>query len=150
MHLSKDLKLLEDGLNTVSYKVIQTEKKPLYTRILVKLPAFSDLPRKELYITTDGKIYHNLKRKLGFKHNMFDRLLIITLIFTLFVVEIAEKKTQPGRNNDIVPDESPFMVAMFKNVGALTTLVGKSVAKEVLVYSLKHAEKMEELDSHVY
>ena len=59
MHLSKDLKLLEDGLNTVSYKVIQTEKKPLYTRILVKLPAFSDLPRKELYITTDGKIYHN-------------------------------------------------------------------------------------------
>ena len=68
MHLSKDLKLLEDGLNTVSYKVIQTEKKPLYTRILVKLPAFSDLPRKELYITTDGKIYHNLKRKLGFKH----------------------------------------------------------------------------------
>ena len=42
------------------------------------------------------------------------------------------------------------MVAMFKNVGALTTLVGKSVAKEVLVYSLKHAEKMEELDSHVY
>ena len=76
--------------------------------------------------------------------------MIITLIFTLFVVEIAEKKTQPGRNNDIVPDESPFMVAMFKNVGALTTLVGKSVAKEVLVYSLKHAEKMEELDSHVY
>ena len=150
MHLSKDLKLLEDGLNTVSYKVIQTDMKPLYTRILVKLPAFSDLPRKELYITTDGKIYHNLKRKLGFKHNMFDRLLIITLIFTLFVVEIAEKKTQPGRNNDIVPDESPFMVAMFKNVGALTTLVGKSVAKEVLVYSLKHAEKMEELDSHVY
>ena len=67
MHLSKDLKLLEDGLNTVSYKVIQTEKKPLYTRILVKLPAFSDLPRKELYITTDGKIYHILKRKLGFK-----------------------------------------------------------------------------------
>ena len=150
MHLSKDLKLLEDGLNTVSYKVIQTDMKPLYTRILVKLPAFSDLPRKELYITTDGKIYHNLKRKLGFKHNMFDRLLIITLIFTLFVVEIAEKKTQPGRNNDIVPDESPFMVAMFKNVGALTTLVGKSVAKEVLVYSLKHAEKMDELDSHVY
>ena len=149
MHLSKDLKLLEDGLNTVSYKVIQTEKKPLYTRILVKLPAFSDLPRKELYITTDGKTYHNLKRKLCFKQ-FFDRLLIITLIFTLFVVEIAEKKTQPGRNNDIVPDESPFMVAMFKNVGALTTLVGKSVAKEVLVYSLKHAEKMEELDSHVY
>ena len=67
MHLSKDLKLLEDGLNTVSYKVIQTEKKPLYTRILVKLPAFSDLPRKELYITTDGKTYHNLKRKLCFK-----------------------------------------------------------------------------------
>ena len=150
MHLSKDLKLLEDGLNTVSYKMIQTEKKPLYTRILVKLPTFSDLPRKELYITTDGKIYHNLKRKWGLSNNIFDRLLIITLIITLFVVEIAEKKTQPGRNNDIVPDESPFMVAMFKNVGALTTLVGKSVAKEVLVYSLKHAEKMEELDSHVY
>ena len=69
MHLSKDLKLLEDGLNTVSYKVIQTDMKPLYTRILVKLPAFSDLPRKELYITTDGKIYHILKRKLGLNNN---------------------------------------------------------------------------------
>ena len=72
------------------------------------------------------------------------------MIQSLFFIEIAEKKMQSGRNTDIVPDESPFMVAMFKNVGALTTLVGKSVAKEVLVYSLKHAEKMDELDSHVY
>ena len=72
------------------------------------------------------------------------------MIQSLFVVQIAEKEIHGGRDNDIVPDESPFMVAMFKNVGALTTLVGKSVAKEVLVYSLKHAEKMEELDSHVY
>merc|ERR1712223_92702 len=55
MHLSKELKLLEDGLNTVSYKVIQTEKKPLYTRILVQLPKPNEILKKDLYNSDSGE-----------------------------------------------------------------------------------------------
>ena len=63
MHLSKNLKLLEDGLNTVRYKVLRKEKKPLYTRILVKLPKPSELPKgvRELYLTDSGKfLFHKI------------------------------------------------------------------------------------------
>ena len=55
MHLSHDLKLLEDGLNTVVYKVLKTEINPLYTRILVKLPKPEELPKKDLYNADSGK-----------------------------------------------------------------------------------------------
>ena len=56
MHLSKDLKLLEDGLTTITYQVLTTDEQPLYTRILVKLPRPDELPKKELYIEDSGKI----------------------------------------------------------------------------------------------
>ena len=58
MHLSKDLKLLDDGLNTVKYQVLRYEKKPLYTRILVKLPAMSEMPErfKALYLGGINKL----------------------------------------------------------------------------------------------
>ena len=59
MHLSKDLKLLEDGLSTISYKVIQREKYPLYTRILVQLPRPDELVKKELYIADSGKLSYS-------------------------------------------------------------------------------------------
>ena len=55
MHLSHDLKLLEDGLNTVAYTVLKTEKNPLYTRILVRLPKPEQLLKKDLYIADSGK-----------------------------------------------------------------------------------------------
>ena len=55
MHLSHDLKLLEDGLNTVVYKVLKTEINPLYTRILVKLPKPEELLKKDLYNADSGK-----------------------------------------------------------------------------------------------
>jgi hypothetical protein len=42
------------------------------------------------------------------------------------------------------------MVAMLKNVGSLATAIGKSAAKEVLLYSLQHAEKQEEKENGVY
>ena len=54
MHLSHDLKLLEDGLSTVAYTVLKTEKHPLYTRILVKLPKPEELLKKDLYIADSG------------------------------------------------------------------------------------------------
>jgi hypothetical protein len=54
MHLSKDLKLLEDGLSTITYKVLRKENLPLYTKILVRLPSPDDLPKKELYIADSG------------------------------------------------------------------------------------------------
>ena len=54
MHLSKDLKLLEDGLSTTTYKVLRKETLPLYTKIVVRLPSPEDLPKKELYIADSG------------------------------------------------------------------------------------------------
>ena len=58
MHLSKDLKLLDDGLNTVKYQVLRYEEKPLYTRILVKLPAVNEMPEKfkALYLGGNNKL----------------------------------------------------------------------------------------------
>ena len=55
MHLSHDLKLLEDGLSTVAYTVLNTEMNPLYTRILVKLPKPEELIKKDLYSEDSGK-----------------------------------------------------------------------------------------------
>ena len=55
MHLSHDLKLLEDGLNTVAYTVLKTEENQLYTRILVRLPKPEQLLKKDLYIADSGK-----------------------------------------------------------------------------------------------
>ena len=56
MHLSHDLKLLDDGLNTVEYKVLKNEKSPLCTRILVQLPKPDELLKKDLYNSDSGKI----------------------------------------------------------------------------------------------
>ena len=61
MHLSKDLKLLEDGVSTVRYKISQKKNLPLYTWLLVELPKASEMPEKfkKIYFgsTTDGKYY---------------------------------------------------------------------------------------------
>ena len=54
MHLSADLKLLEDGLSTITYKIIRKESLPLYTKIIVNLPSPDDLPKKELYVAESG------------------------------------------------------------------------------------------------
>ena len=56
MHLSHDLKLLDDGLNTVEYKVLKNEKTPLCTRILVKLPKPDEIIKKDLYNSDSGKM----------------------------------------------------------------------------------------------
>ena len=42
------------------------------------------------------------------------------------------------------------MVVMLQNVGSLAKEIGKSAAKEVLLYSLKHAEAVENGESNVY
>ena len=55
MHLSHDLKLLDDGLNTVEYKILKNEKAPLCTRILVQLPKPEELLKKDLYNSDSGK-----------------------------------------------------------------------------------------------
>ena len=47
-------------------------------------------------------------------------------------------------------NDSPFLAAMLKSVGTLTNEFGKYAAKEVLLYSLKHAEKQEDEDVQVY
>ena len=59
MHLSKNLRLLEDGLNTIQYKVLRKENKPLYTQILTKLPKPNEMPKnvRELYLEDSGKFY---------------------------------------------------------------------------------------------
>ena len=56
MHLSHDLKLLDDGLNTVEYKVLKNEKTALCTRILVQLPKPDEILKKDLYNSDSGKI----------------------------------------------------------------------------------------------
>ena len=73
MHLSHDLKLLEDGLSTVAYTVLKTEKNPLYTRILVRLPKPEQLLKKDLYIADSGKaleLSNNIQNQsgVGFLH----------------------------------------------------------------------------------
>ena len=52
-------------------------------------------------------------------------------------------------DNNVKQSDSPFISAMMKNVGALATAIGKSAAKEVLLYSLHHAEKQEQVNEKV-
>ena len=66
---------------------------------------------------------------------------------SLFSIMLGEDKTT---DINIKQKDSPFMVAMLKNVGSLATAIGKSAAKEVLLYSLQHAEKQEEKENGVY
>ena len=59
-----------------------------------------------------------------------------------------DKKSEDIDNS--ISNDSPFMVAMLQNVGSLAKEIGKSAAKEVLLYSLKHAEAVENGESNVY
>ena len=52
-------------------------------------------------------------------------------------------------DNNVKQSDSPFISAMMKNVGALATAIGKSAAKEVLLYSLHHAEKQEQVNEKI-
>ena len=64
---------------------------------------------------------------------------------------IGEDSSQEVNNNDpLGVRDSPFVLAMLQNVGALVTSVGKSAAKEVLLYAHKQAEEQENQDTHIY
>ena len=48
------------------------------------------------------------------------------------------------------PSDSPFMLAMLQNVGNVVKDIGKSAAQEVLLFSLKHAESIQNEKKEVY
>ena len=66
------------------------------------------------------------------------------------IIEIGEDKKSNNVEDESIAKESPFLAAMLKSVGTLTNEFGKYAAKEVLLYSLKNAEKQEDEKVEVY
>ena len=66
------------------------------------------------------------------------------------IIEIGEDRKSNNVDDESIAKESPFLAAMLKSVGALTNEFGKYAAKEVLMYSLKNAEKQEDEKVEAY
>ena len=67
-----------------------------------------------------------------------------------FVIELGEDKKTDELDEESLSKDSPFLSAMLRSVGTLTNEFGKYAAKEVLLYSLKNAEKQEDEETKVY
>ena len=67
-----------------------------------------------------------------------------------FLIETGEDKKPDELDGESLSKDSPFLSAMLRSVGTLTNEFGKYAAKEVLLYSLKNAEKQEDEETQVY